>query len=505
MLLGIALAAWACVRLGIHVYNYLTFPLPLDDGEGHVLNQAVLISSGKLPYLPISQPPYIVTNYPPLFASLAALFFPLAGNYYLTAGVSVFPGLIITRLISVLSGLGIAFLIYKIALKSGANRDYAAIASLLFLAMPLVYFWFPIGKPDMLALFLGLLGFYLGVIWLDRGITFYLSLIPLILAVFTRQSEIAPFLALFIVLLIRKDKRAVVFILSYAVSIVAITFILQAVTGGEYLKHIVTYTKTQFYLARLWTTWSFFFQYFSLALIVSFYFLVKKFIKKEFSPPLLYFFFAVLISLTSGKVGSDMNYFLETIIAGQIILALFLTELSKETLRQTGMAIASVLVFLIAFDFAFLHDNRAYSYDPIRKPIKQGESTDIEFASVLVSFIKQQPGKILSEDEAFPAICRKEVIFNPFIMSELSKEGLWDQTDFVESIKNQEYDLIILRFLVTNPNNEDKPSRGGYAGWDRWTEEMEQAIKENYNNFAVIPLRRQWYIYYPNKEKPESK
>jgi hypothetical protein len=211
----------------------------------------------------------------------------------------------------------------------------------------------------------------------------------------------------------------------------------------------------------------------------------------------------VLISLTSGKVGSDMNYFLETIITAQILLALFFTELSKETIRQAGTAIASILVFLIALDFAFLHDNRVYSYDPIRKPIKQGESTDWDYASVLVSMIKQQPGKILSEDEAFASICRKEVVFNPFIMSELSKEGLWDQTDFVNSIKNQEYDLIILRFLVTNPNNEDKPSRGGYAGWDRWTEEMEQAIKENYSNFAVIPLRRQWYIYYPNKAKSD--
>ncbi|MBU1022998.1 glycosyltransferase family 39 protein, partial [bacterium] len=467
----------------------LGYPLPLDDGEGHVLNQAILIASGQLPYSPINVAPYIVTNYPPLFPAIAASTFRFLGEMPVMTGVTVFPGLIVTRLISVLSGLAIAFLIYRVSIKSGGNSDTSAISSLLFLAMPIVYFWFSIGKPDLLAIFLGLFGLYIGIANLEKGKRFYLALIPLILAVFTRQSEIAPFLALTAFLFLKKDKRAVTFTIVYLVSIIAVTLILQIATNGEYLKHIITYTRTQFYLPRLWSTWSFFFLNASLLLVVAFFHSAKEFSKRILSPALLYFCFAFLISLTSGKIGSDLNYFLETIVAAHILLAVFLNYLLKEKVEFSGSLIATCLVFLIALDYAFIHDNRKYSYQP--------DKDDRTYATILVSMIKDREGPILSEDEGFPAICGKEVQFNPFIMTELSKEGIWDQTDFVNSIENKKYDLIILRFDVTNPNHEDKPGLGGYAGWDRWTEEMELAIRKNYKNYAAIPLRRQWYLYFP--------
>ncbi|MCD6216512.1 glycosyltransferase family 39 protein [bacterium] len=488
-ILGFILAGWACVRLGIHVFHYLGYPLALDDGEGHVLNQAILIASGQLPYLPISSPPYIVTNYPPFYAAIAASTFGFLDQVQVMSGVTVFPGLIVTRLISVLSGLGIAFLIYKTSIKSNASPDSSAISSLLFLAMPIVYFWFSIGKPDMLAIFLGLFGLYLGIANYDKGNRIFLSLIPLVLAVFTKQNEIAPFLAIALFLLIKKDRRLITFIAIYAAFILLITGVLQTASGGEYLSHIITYTKTQFYANRLYSTWSFFFLNASLLLVVAFFSTIRSLVRREFNMAVFYFVFAFLISLTSGKVGSDLNYFLETIVAAHIILAIFIKDGYRRNLAFSARLIAAGLAFLIALDYAFLHDNRRYSYEP--------NNDDRQYGAILASMIKEQQGPILSEDEAMAAVCGKEVVFNPFIMSELAKEGIWDQTDFVNSIKDKKYDLLILRFKVTDPNHEDKPGLGGHAGWDRWTEEMEAAISENYRNYATIPLRRQWYVYYP--------
>ena len=487
--IGFLLAVWACVRLGIHVFAYLGYPLPLDDGEGHVLNQAIIIAAGQLPYPPINTAPYIVSNYPPLFPALAASTFQFLGEMPVMSGVSVFPGLIVTRLISVLSGLAIAFLIYRVSIKSGGNSDTSAIASLLFLAMPIVYFWFAIGKPDLLAIFLGLLGLYIGIVNLENKNRFYLALIPLVLAVFTRQSEIAPFLALAIYLVYKKDKRAATFAIYYIGAIIVITVILQILTNGEYLRHIIIYTRTQYYLARLWSTWSFFILNASLLLIVAFAHSIREFSRRAVSPVLLYFLFAFLISLTSGKVGSDMNYFFETIVAAHILLAVFLNYLLKQKMEFSGSLIATGLVFLIALDYAFIHDNRIYSHQPNKDDRANG--------TILVSMIKDQEGPILSEDEGFVAVCGKEVQFNPFIMTELSKEGIWDQTDFVNSINNKKYDLLILRFDVTDPNHRDKPGVGSHAGWDRWTEEMEEAIQKNYKNYAIIPMRRQLYVYLP--------
>lgn len=488
-ILGFILAGWACVRLGIHVFHYLGYPLALDDGEGHVLNQAILIASGQLPYPPINTSPYIVSNYPPFYSAIVASTFGFLDQMQIMSGVSVFPGLIMTRLVSVFSGIGIAFLIYKTAIKSKVSSDSAAICGLLFLAMPIVFFWFSIGKPDMLAIFLGLFGLYLGIVNFEKGNRIFLSLIPLVLAVFTKQNEIAPFLAIALYLLIKKDKRTIIFISIYAASILVVTGILQIASGGEYLNHIITYTKTQLYISRLYSTWSFFFLNASLLLIVAFYTAIRAFIRRETNPVIFYFVFAFLISLTSGKVGSDMNYFLETIIASHILLAIFISNGYRYNPANSSRLIVAGIIFLIALDYAFLHDNRMYSYEP--------NQDDRQYAAIICSMIQEQPGPILSEDEALAAICGKEVVFNPFIMSELSKEGIWDQTDFVDSIKDKKYDILILRFDVTNPNHEDKADVGGHAGWDRWTDEMETAIRENYRNYAVIPLRRQWHVYFP--------
>lgn len=492
---GIVLSIWAVVRLLIHVYDYLRFPLALDDGEGHVLNMAILISKGTLPYLPISEPPYIVTNYPPFFPALSSLFLKFSGNINLTPDISVFSGLIVTRLISIIAGFGIVYLIYKCSLRLKVERESAFIVALLFLAMPVVYFWFAIGKPDMFAIFLGLLGLYMAIANLERGKSLYLSLIPFVLAIFTKQNEIAPFAAVVVFLMFRRDRRWLWLLISYFVSIAVITVILQLVTHGEFLKHIIAYTKTEFYLERLIATWKFFAGYFLIPLAITLTVTVTAFIKRNFNPAHLYFIFSLLVSLTSGKVGSDMNYFIESIIAGHIVLGFALGDWfrARETSQNSNginlRLIASVLVLIVALDYSFVHDKRIFSYTPTRNDYISG--------SVIINEIKNASGMILSEDEGFAAVSGKEVMLNPFIMSELAKEGIWDQTDFVNMIKEKKFDLIVLRFEITDLNHPDKPMVGGYAGWDRWTVEMEDAIRENYSRYAQIPMRRMWFLYHP--------
>jgi hypothetical protein len=495
---GILLAIWAIARLFMHCWAYLCFPLPLDDGEGHVLNMALFISHGKLPYLPINEPPYIVTNYPPVFQSISALIYPFTRDMSIIPGVTVFPGLIVDRMISIMSGIAIAFLIYKTSTKLKSGSTGAAISSMLFIAMPIVYFWLPIGKPDMLAICLGLLGLYTAIVNIDRGNRILISLVFLIMALFTKQNEVAPFLGILLFLIIKRDRRWLSFLLFYLIAIAAIAGVLEIATQGEFLKHVTIYTRTQFYFERLQATWGFFAGYFLIPLVVTLVTTVNAFIKRSYNPVHFYFIFALLVSLTSGKVGSDMNYFIESIIAGHIVLALCLGDwFSREGVQNqvnvpSGSSFrlaASALIFIIALDYSFIHDKRIYSYSP--------SSDDYRNGGIIVQEIKSKPGMVLSEDEGFAVVCGKEVLFNPFIMSELAKEGLWDQSDFVNMIKEKRFDLIILRFEVTSPNHPDKPSRGGYAGWDRWTEEMEKAIRENYYRYAVIPMRRSWYLYLP--------
>ncbi|MBN2047889.1 MAG: hypothetical protein JW750_08615, partial [Anaerolineaceae bacterium] len=65
----------------------------------------------------------------------------------------------------------------------------------------------------------------------------------------------------------------------------------------------------------------------------------------------------------------------------------------------------------------------------------------------------------------------RPLMFQPFEYKMMVIGGLWDQTDFVRSIENQEYDLI----LLYDP------------GWDsrngRWTPEQLEAIETYYRAY----------------------
>ena len=156
-----------------------------------------------------------------------------------------------------------------------------------------------------------------------------------------------------------------------------------------------------------------------------------------------------------------------------------------------------VLVVLLLFPAAIaqsglIEGNRTLSFSPM--------PDDYYAGSKIASILSNAEGPILSEDEGFCLISGHEVVFNPFIMSELAREKVWDQGPFVEWIKQGGPRVIMLRFDVNDPNNDDRPGAGGNAGWDRFTKEMESAISESYEidgTVSPIYMRRLWFIYRP--------
>lgn len=120
----------------------------------------------------------------------------------------------------------------------------------------------------------------------------------------------------------------------------------------------------------------------------------------------------------------------------------------------------------------------------------------------IVEILSQAKGPILSEDEGFCLLSGHQVVFNPFIMSELAREGIWDQRPFVEWIRSKGPEIIMLRFDVNDPYSDDRPGAGSNAGWDRWTEEMERVIGDSYEidkTVSPLQMRRLWFIYRPKQ------
>jgi hypothetical protein len=210
--------------------------------------------------------------------------------------------------------------------------------------------------------------------------------------------------------------------------------------------------------------------------------------------------------MLSGKVGSDLNYFINLIIAAACLAGIttsnLLQALEVDWKKHAWIAAVMLLVPASIIQSGTMEGNRAYSFTPINDDYVAGQQIVDKLSSV--------NGPILSEDEGFCLLSGHEVLFNPFIMSEMAREGFWDETPFVDSILNREFDLIMLRFDVNDPHNDDQPGAGGHAGWDRFTNRMEAAIMENYDidrSFSQIPdayvpvfMRRYWFVYRPKSD-----
>ena len=159
-----------------HALRYLTFPFPLDPGDGPVLNVAIQLAQGHSIYRNIQELPFISANYTPLYYAINAI----AIRFF---GPSFFPG----RFVSVVATIGLSYLIFKVVRHVSTNRFAATIASLTFLSLGPVYQWGAVYKADMTAVALSVFGIYLLVRDRPRPV---LSALVLLLAFLTKQSAV---------------------------------------------------------------------------------------------------------------------------------------------------------------------------------------------------------------------------------------------------------------------------------------------------------------------------
>ena len=475
----------AGLGLLIHCVQYLGFGYTLDDGEGFVLNQAKIISQGWSPYPPIDAKPFIVTNYPPLFITLLALLVKVFG-VKLTLG----------RFVSFFSGIAILYLVYLAC--NGGKFNRAGISGFLgpalLAASPVMYFWMPLCRIDIFANFLSLAAVYAAWRYKDDK-RLYRSLPLLWAALFTRQSSVEGLIVISIYLFLRRRHDFWRYLILYIAGAAVLSAICYIAFGPEFFRHVVIYTKTKWYAVRLIATFDVVFKGMFLPTAVAVFAAWQLRKNREASIWIYYFIVGFLMALLAGKVGSDQNYFLPIFIPQAIVTGIWAAEVLNSPGHWKAKNGLLMLISGLVLFMGFVIGDRVLSFTPSKAAAYNGQQ--------LVEIIRSFKGPVLVEDEGLTLLAGREVIYNPFIMNELNKEGLWDQKPFVESIRNAEYELIVLRFNVFDKNHEDTAELGDMAGWDRFSPEMEEAIRENYVTDGVpLPMRRLWYFYTRKSEGP---
>jgi 4-amino-4-deoxy-L-arabinose transferase-like glycosyltransferase len=446
-----AAALLVCLR-----YQLLAIPHPfsLDYGEAPLVDQAMRLVSGQNIYrADLSDPPYTISNYPPMYVTVLAVGVKLFGP----AGAFFFG-----RILSAISAWAAAIFLVLIVYSQTRDRVAALSAGVVLLAFPFVVYWSPLLRIDMLALALSLGGLCL-LVWkpLTPRRLFGVALL-LTAAIFTRQSYglAAPFAA-FVWLMARDWRQALRLALLVGGLGLILFLLLNTLTQGGFFFNIVTANVNEFRRDLLEYNWG---RFKEAALLLIYIAGASVILIPRWNPlwtlAVPYLIGATISAATIGKIGSNVNYLLELCaalsLAAGVVIAWSRVHLPFHTLR------AALLVLL-----AFAVGNMVHrTLDEYTWDLRERRAARTEL-NELKALVAETPGPILADEYmGMLTLEGRPLVIQPFEVTQLAWAGKWDQTPLLESIQKNEFSAIILY---------DRP-------WvnERWTAEMLEAITQSY-------------------------
>lgn len=476
-LLVIALFATLLTVMGFVLWNWyraLSFPYPLDYGEGPLLAHAVRLAHGDPVYVvPGAAPPWTVVNYPPVYPLLNAVGSMLAGPAYWYG-----------RLLSMLGAVAAATFAGLIVAQLTRDRVAALVTALLMPAVPYLGYWAALARVDALALAFSLAGLWCVVRQPTSNRWLIAAVVLLTAAAYTRQTYllVAP-VAAFCWLWPDGRRRALGFAAALAGSVLVLGLALNLATAGGFWFNVVTANVNAFD----WTLLTAYLTDIGSHVPVLVLLLVAGGIvgirRQQQSTRLLipYALSALVIVLTSGKEGSNVNYLLEFGTALCLASGLLLAAVRSSPRARTAVLVALLLQSLLLL----VAPHGYYGY--------LGSLVDNRAVPARISaVVTASGGPILADEDAgFLPINGDPIVLQTFEFRQLALAGVWDQTPLLTSIENRTYPLIMIYTNGRSPSVLEQ----------RWTPEMLTAIHANYRQTEVIDRggRRKTLIYEPRR------
>lgn len=440
----VALVAAAAAFAIVHAARAVAFPFPLDYGEGPLLDQARHLARGQNPWrVPLDDYPFTVANYPPL---LPALLVPMAN-----AGALAYP---LGRVLAISAAMVCAWHVFDVVRAHGGERLHAAAAAALFVASPYVVFWSMLVRVDFVALALSLGAVRLVARRPDGKWTPVAAGALVALAALTRQSHLlaAP-LAIAGTLRARRGFAAAAFLATVAGGVAAAVVALQLATGGGFLFHVVTANANRVsssllgdFAADLGVT--------SAAMLVV---AAAQALRRDPAARLVSFYLlgGALSALAIAKVGSHVNYFLELIAAASIACGVALGRARS----QLRIVVAAQIAASIAIA----------ALRPLHMEEKVAERADFERLRAIVA---AQEGPVLADETmGLLPMVGKDIVLQPFELTQLARQGLWDDGRVVADLRAARFGLVLVN---------DGPATPAFWVRERWTPRMRDALREAY-------------------------
>ncbi|HEV2094329.1 MAG TPA: ABC transporter permease subunit [Rubrobacter sp.] len=444
--------SWALMLFLRHGWDALAFPFPLNYGEGPLLDQAVRLANFEGIYSSdLTTAPYTISNYPPLYLLVQAPFVWLFG-----------PELWYGRLISLASVAATALFVALTLFALTKDRIAAMAAGLTFPAIPYVLRWSSLGRVDLLGLALSWAGLFAVVRWPGRRRAVVAAAVLFVAAVLTRQTYVlAVPLTAFVWLVVQGQRRRALELAGMGCGLGLVSFVaLNVSTDGGFFLNTVTANINDFRWERV--------SFNALGAGLACPLLLLGGLAFAWRAPrdrvwwlvVPYLASSVPLALLVGKVGSDVNYLLE--LSAALCLAtgaLIAWQRGRPRLRALLISLLALQVLALAQSSLVPSGLQDYVVDQERE-VRQ-----------LSRIVATAEGPVLTDEHmGLLPLNGKRIRLQPFEMTQLSRDGSWNQDRAVETIRREEYAVVMMW----------EPPFARDIKQDRWTDEMLGAIEAHY-------------------------
>ena len=502
----------------IHSLEVITYPWSVDYVEAPELNRASRIAQGKDIYTSWDAPPFLESNYTPLFSKI---------NSWLIDAVQ--PTYWQGRLLNTMLTLGTAGLLARIVFVQTSVVWQGLLGAMIYCSSHITWMWGSLLRVDTLAVFFNVLALWLFLepSWKKNKAQMTVIALLCLCAAFTRQTMIASFVSILAITIWTHRTLSLRFFVAYLVGGSLGLFCLSFWSGGHAYMHLVSaninafsWSNTLFFFATMWDLYHAFVPAFVLGIWL---------VWREKPVLVLYALCALLVSMTVGKIGASLNYLMELWVAISILVAIGMGSVNSSGNRgvwiSTGVCFVGLLgwqqclhipwhrapksnggftaassggwetfmtwtseIPLAHLDPFGLHGAALRSrsvrvFSSYRGDWERDAMNNIE--RNLPSF----PGPVLSEDMNFTVASGRDIWIQPFEFTQFSRQGLWSETPLLNAISQQKFSLLILLFDL-NVDVSHTPSG------DRFSPQARELMKSSYE---LASREGKYWIYTPTK------
>jgi hypothetical protein len=432
-----------------------------DDAEPEILNGAYRLSRGLPLYHGVEGPPWVITPYPPLYSALVAAGLRVTGLSYRPA-----------RLVSLLSSGALGLALVTLSRRWHGSSRPGLWAACLLVLVPAVLYNCGRPHPQMLAVTLSVWSY---VFLESPGILSGLvSPLFAVLALYTKQTQIALPLAASLFMVLRQRARLVPYILALTLFAVPPLVCLEALTHGAFLDSIGRLALLPYDFTQLLTVpiehMGIFFLFTGLAATR----LLARFRAGAVEVLDVYLAVLALVTLlTLGRVGAHSQYVLELLV----LVAVYLVKHGGLYPRpggegRTRLQLAALLV-----------------YAPLFVLVQEGpfDRSSFESAPVMRALLASASGPIVSQQGSFSLFTRGEIHVQLFHFMGLARMGVWDEAPLLREVEEHRVAWVVTESPLEGPL-QGNPAR------ERFSPELWEALGRNYERRAHYGP---YYVYGP--------